>query len=370
MTVDHQNNPSSNCSKIIKSAILTVTLLIPNAIAQSLADIKTPETPLVLKEQGSFYIGGESVKQTANEVAGERDFPADEVTINQMYVEYMIPQEAKKVPVVMIHGATLSGKTYDTTPDGRMGWFEYFVRQDHPVYVPDQVGRARSGFNQAIYNEVRAGNIPPEQQPGMFRLGDNFGSWTNFRFGLEPGVAYPDTQFPVEAAAELSKQDIPDLNDALPELIPTWEHLASLSEELGGTVLIGHSQSGLFPLHAALMNPDAVKGIVAIEPGGTCHEDFGARELGDTTPEQLKTLAGIPTLFIFGDYLEDAPSWNDVFEDCKVLVDEINAAGGNATMWNTEALGRGNSHMLMQDKNSLEIADMIMAWIEENVEKN
>ncbi len=25
-------------------------------------------------------------------------------------------------PVVMLHGATLTGKSWETTPDGRMGW--------------------------------------------------------------------------------------------------------------------------------------------------------------------------------------------------------------------------------------------------------
>jgi len=49
---------------------------------------------------------------------------------------------------VMVHGATLTGKSWETTPDGRMGRDEYFVRKGHPVYVPDQVGRGRSGFNQ------------------------------------------------------------------------------------------------------------------------------------------------------------------------------------------------------------------------------
>ena len=28
-----------------------------------------------------------------------------------------------------------------------MGWYEYFVWQGHPVYVPDQVARGRSGFD-------------------------------------------------------------------------------------------------------------------------------------------------------------------------------------------------------------------------------
>lgn len=95
----------------------------------------------------------------------------------------MVPDGLTKLPVVMVHGATLSGKTYDTTPDGRMGWFEYFVRQAHPVYVVDQVGRARSGFNQAMFNNVQAGLAWPDEQPKIFRLGDKFGAWTSFRFG-------------------------------------------------------------------------------------------------------------------------------------------------------------------------------------------
>jgi hypothetical protein len=120
--------------------------------------------------QRQLLRGRETVEQTSVELGSFG--PADQITINQMYVEFMVPDGAAKVPVVMVHGATLSGKTYDTTPDGRMGWFEYFVRQGHPTYVVDQVGRARSGFNQAVFNNVRAGLTPPNAQPNMLRLGD------------------------------------------------------------------------------------------------------------------------------------------------------------------------------------------------------
>ena len=83
-----------------------------------------------------------------------------------MYVRYMVPQGGDgNVPVVMVHGATLTGKSWETTPDGRMGWDEYFVRKGHPVYVPDQVGRGRSGFNQAVFNNVRAGSAPANALP-------------------------------------------------------------------------------------------------------------------------------------------------------------------------------------------------------------
>jgi hypothetical protein len=111
------------------------------ASAQEFRDVETPDSPIVLKARGSFFVGGDTVEQTSVELGSFG--PADQITINQMYVEFMIADGAEKVPVVMVHGASLSGKTYDTTPDGRMGWFEYFVRQGHPTYVVDQVGRAR-----------------------------------------------------------------------------------------------------------------------------------------------------------------------------------------------------------------------------------
>ena len=82
----------------------------------------------------------------------------------------------------MVHGATLTGKSWETTPDGRMGWDEYFVRKGHPVYVPDQVGRGRSGFNQAVFNNVRAGSAPANTLPRWLRFSDE-GVWPNFRIG-------------------------------------------------------------------------------------------------------------------------------------------------------------------------------------------
>ena len=137
-----------------------------NVQAQAIKDVQTPDTPLVLKAQGSFFVGGQKVEQTQGEL-GDLG-PGGHITINQMYVRYMVPQGGEgNVPVVMVHGATLTGKSWETTPDGRMGWDESFVRQGHPVYVPDQVGRGRSGFNQAVFNNVRAGSVPPTTLPAL-----------------------------------------------------------------------------------------------------------------------------------------------------------------------------------------------------------
>ena len=67
-------------------------------------------------------------------------------------------EEGKDVPVVMVHGCCLSSKTWETTPDGRMGWNEYFVRKNRAVYLADQVSRARSGFDGTKINAVRTGS--------------------------------------------------------------------------------------------------------------------------------------------------------------------------------------------------------------------
>jgi pimeloyl-ACP methyl ester carboxylesterase len=177
-------------------------------LAQSLKDVQTPDAPLVLKAQGSFFVGGDKAEQTQGEL-GDLG-PGGRITVNQMYVRYMVPQGGDgNVPVVMVHGATLTGKSWETTPDGRMGWDEYFVRKGHPVYVPDQVGRGRSGFNQAVFNNVRAGSAPVSSLPRLLRFSDD-GVWPNFRFGAKPGQPYSDTQFPVTAVDELSKQGVPD----------------------------------------------------------------------------------------------------------------------------------------------------------------
>jgi hypothetical protein len=70
--------------------------------------------------------------------------------INQMYVQFMKPQAQngkKSVPIAIVHGCCLSTKSWQTTPDGRMGWDEYFARQGRDTYMIDQVSRARSGFD-------------------------------------------------------------------------------------------------------------------------------------------------------------------------------------------------------------------------------
>ncbi len=359
-------------SKQLRVIVLTAVILAgghgmaSTAAAQELQDLRTTKSPLVLKALGSFFVPGEFVEQTAAEVgldlfgiSGD-----DELAINQMYVQYMVPAGRTKVPVVLIHGGTLSGKGYETQPDGRMGWGEYFVRKGHSVYIVDQISRGRSGFNQAVYNNVRVGTVPSNAQPPMLRLG-NRSSWVLFRFGPAPGIPFPNTQFPVESMKEFAMQNIPDLNFGLPSPNPTPKALSKLAHQLKGAVLVGHSESGTFPLEAALINATATRGLVVMEPGGCNATTY--------TDQQIKALATVPILVVFGDHL-DVPNpilnWQDQFNDCQTFIVRVNASGGNAQMLYPPALGIfGNSHMLMNDKNSNQIAELIRKWIDQNVGK-
>ena len=96
-----------------------------------------------------------------------------------------------------------------------------------------------------------------------------------------------------------------------------------------------------------------------VEPG-TCPANY--------TAEQIATLAKMPILVVFGDYRDTPtgmpslptgrPVSRPVRPDCR--------SGG----WRAGADAqpgrdrrRGNSHMIMQDKNNLQVADLILKWL-------
>jgi len=339
--------------RVVLALLLTAAVSAPMAGQKKLG-------PLTIKEQGSFFVGGE------NKTIGGPNPPATsgEITVNQMYVQYQIPMKGDQhVPVVMVHGCCLSSKTWETTPDGRIGWSEYFVRKDRPVYLADQVSRARSGFDASAFNEAKLGKLPLDKMPGILNATHQTG-WTVFRFGPKFGEVFPDEQFPMSAVEEFYKQMIPDLNSTLgPAPRATWEQMAALGVKLNGAVLMGHSESGFFPEQAALINPAGIRGNISIEM--PCVTNFSAA--------QLATLAKIPTLIMFGDHLGDVTggpaNWAQSFATCNTFVDQLKKAGGDVEMMHLPALGiKGNSHMLMQDKNSDQLADLVIAWIDKHVE--
>ena len=334
------------------------------AAAQAAEPVDTT-APLAIQAQGSFFIGG--TVHHADGLSGIQTGPdvtrAGDVTTGQMYVQYQVPVRHPHRPVVMIHGGGLSGQAYDTTPDGRMGWLEYFLRAGHPVYAVDQAGRARSGFDGSLYNATRLGTA--KEQPPIQIIGHEY-AWEWFRIGPKFGTAFADTQFPVEAVDEFYKMWIPDLNAALPAQNPSFADLAALAHRLDGAVLVGHSESFMFPERAALLDPASVRGIISLESGYACATTY--------TPAEQATLARIPILIVFADHHADAPEpfgsrWTTSMGQCRDFAAAIQKAGGDVTFIHLPELGiHGNTHMFMLDKNNLQIADLLLDWIDKHVE--
>jgi len=318
------------------------------------------DKPLVIARQGSYFVGGDSKffspTSPSEPIGGE-------FTVNQIYVQFQIPLEGTEhIPLVLVHGCCLSSKSWETTPDGRMGWNEYFVRRNRSVYLLEQPSRARSGFDASAIIAVRDGKAPPSQLP-LVRIETHEAAWANFRFGPSFGTPFQDGQFPIEAVAEFYKQLVPEVYSNPSGINPSLTNIATLAMNLKGVVLIGHSESGFLPEAVAMTNPSSIKGIISIEPG-SCPV---------MSAIQISSLAKIPTEVVFGDHLGDAQgvagNWIPMYEDCKKFVQQLKDAGGDAEMMYLPMLGiKGNSHMLMQDRNNLDLADLLLDWIDKHVE--
>lgn len=311
--------------------------------------------PLTLARQGSFFVGGRDL-QSANLSLLPAYVPAGTITVEQMYVRYMEPVAAKRPPLVLIHGCCLTGKTWETTPDGRMGWDELFVRRGYPTYVIDQASRGRSAADPSGIVEVKAGRAPAGKLPQVFGAAQE-GAWTIFRFGPEYPQVYPGMQFPLEAKAEFWKQMVPDWLNALPTPNPTVPALSQLARDLKGAVLVSHSQSGIYPFQTAALDRRGIAGIVSIEPGAC------PAPTADMAP-----FRDLPILVLWGDYVPLSPRWAPRLKLCREFVDAANKAGARAQLVMLSDVGfPGASHMLMQDRHSLAIGDWLARWLDAHI---
>lgn len=318
---------------------------------------------LELEDYGSFFVNGRTLKSNhpgASLVTGPAG-PGN-IIVNQMYVQYRIPAGRKIVPVVMVHGSGHTGTTYETTPDGREGWATYFLRKSFPVYVVDHAGRGRSGFNPTPVNAVGEKAAEPGTMPTLF-LGTIERSWPNFRFGPEYPKTFPNVQFPMEAMEQYLAQLVPNAETTLEGGgRNTVNALVALLDKIGPAVIMVHSQSGVYGLEVARQRPNLVKALVSVEGG--C-ETVDAKDIASL-------FVKVPFITVWGDNSKGAWGVNgDKRRDgCLQAVNMITKGGGKATFLLLPDNGiAGNSHMMMMDKNNLQVADVIQKWIIENATK-
>ncbi|MFS3134131.1 hypothetical protein ACLRDC_01965 [Gluconacetobacter sacchari] len=310
--------------------------------------------PLVVRQEGSFFVGGTTLH--SHSLASIQPVaPEGSITVGQMYVQYQIPLHARENPIVFVHGCCLTGKTWETTPDGRMGWNEFFTRAGFATYVVDQPWRGRSATDISPLNAARLGAKAADLPPVFAASHES--AWTLFRFGPTWPAAFADERFPLSAIDALWAQMVPDWTKSFQGINPTVRPLATLAARLGHAIIVSHSQSGIYPFQAATLQPEAIAGIIAIEPG--------ACPPADPLPAPFRS---IPILIVFGDHVIESPHWAPKQAQCRTFAQAVQKSGGNATLLSLPDAGiHGNTHMMMQDLNSLEIANLLIAWIEKNM---
>ena len=81
--------------------------------------------------------------------------------------------------------------------------------------------------------------------------------------------------------------------------------------------------------------------------------------------QQAAKLAGIPGLVLYGDFIEQDARWPTIRRNGIAFADAVNKAGGKIEVVDLPKVGiKGNSHMIMMDKNSSEVAAYIQTWLE------
>ncbi|MBS0532854.1 MAG: esterase [Proteobacteria bacterium] len=312
--------------------------------------------PISLRDMGSFHVGGRLVTISGKHVkevtftkggVPARIDPNGTYQVEQMYVQYFLPtNETGAYPLLMWHGGGLTGVTYETTPDGREGWLNYFLRKGWAVYNSDAVERGLSGFAPPDVFEGDPVFLTTANPFERFRIGQGAGSY-------DPDPAkrkvLPGNQFPVEAYEQFVKQNVPRWTTTDDAILKAY--IAEI-DKVCPCVILFHSQAGTFGFKAAQARPDKVKALIAIEPAG----------VGD--PAKADLLKDIPTLVVYGDYIDQDSRWPKIRATGVSFAEAMKKAGGTVDVIDLPKVGiKGNSHMMMMDKNNVQIADLIHKWM-------
>ena len=345
----------------MKKVLLGIALLSVTAFAF--------QKPVTIKEQGSFMAGGTVVTAPGVYKDSEpRNYDGETLHGDHAYVFYQKPVNAKKNSIVFLHGYGQSGKSWETTPDGRDGFQNIFLEKGYSTYIVDQPRRGRAGQSTIPRNLTAT----PDDQLW----------YDNFRIGQWPGI-YDNASVPRDEKSreQFFRQMTPDTGDFNQKIIT--DAMVKVFEKSGNGVLVTHSAGG-GPGWDTAINSDKVKGVIALEPGtfpflkGKLPEvekttsPFPAKgyEVSDT---EFKKLTKIPIVVYFGDNIPTELTDNWGLDNWRIRVNLakkweklMNEAGGDVKVIMLPEIGiKGNTHFMMADLNNREVADAMEKWMKE-----
>ncbi|MBK8699232.1 MAG: alpha/beta fold hydrolase [Saprospiraceae bacterium] len=324
--------------------------------------------PIIIQEQGSFAVGGTVISNPgifdpAKPSATGQTFHGDHA-----YIFYQKPIKSRKLPLVMWHGIGQFSKTWESTPDGREGFQNIFLRRKFPVYLIDQPRRGNASRSTV---EGTISPIPDEQ-----------GWFGTFRIGIWPDY-FNGVQFARDSATlnQYFRQMVPNVGPI--DINVNADAISALFDKIGSAILVTHSHSGGMGWRTAIKNQN-VKAIVSYEPGSgflfpegevppAMPSAGGTLEAIGIPKEEFQKLTKIPIVIYYGDYIPNEPTafpgqdgWRVRLAMARLWRDCVNRHGGDVTVVHLPEAGiKGNTHFPFSDLNNIEIADLLSKWLNE-----
>ena len=332
------------------------------------AQKNTKQKPLQIVEQGSFAVGGTVITNPGTFNPYKPTPEGQTFHGDHAYVFYQIPTKSKKLPLVMWHGIGQFSKTWETTPDGREGFQNIFLRRNFPVYVIDQPRRGNAGRSTV---SATINPTPDEQQWfGTFRIG----IWPNYFDGVQfSRASLTLNQYFRSMTPSIGTIDANVNSDAVSELF----------NKIGPAILVTHSHSGGMGWLTAVKSQN-VKAIVSYEPGSGFLfpegevplpkvSSAGTLEAVGIPKKDFMLLTKIPIVIYYGDFIPEQPSnnpgadgWRVRLEMARQWRDVVNKYGGDVTVVHLPEAGlKGNTHFPFSDLNNVEVADLMSKWLKE-----
>lgn len=258
------------------------------------------KAPLHIAEQGIFSAGGITVTSPGTfvpEDQWEETGAGQTAHVDHANVLYQIPENDTELPMVFLHGYGQSRMGWMTTPDGREGWSDMFLRMGHSVWLIDQPHRGEAGATSV------SGDISTKTLDQRWYTQFRIGRWVDEQSVPNEGSQFPNTP---EAVDQFFRQMTPDTgmtsdmgadfdNDLVARAVAAA--IDEVYERTGkDSILVTHSQGG-GPGWTAAQYTDHIAAIVAIEPGG-------APAVG-STDFQAVAAQNIPVAIYFGDYIDN-----------------------------------------------------------------
>ena len=240
---------------------------------EEIADNESSEQDgaLVIAEQGIFSAGGTTLTSDGTfnpEDQWEETGAGQTAHVDHANVLYQIPENETGLPMVFLHGYGQSRMGWMTTPDGREGWSDIFLRKGHSVFLVDEPRRGEAGATSV------SGDISTKTLDQRWYTQFRIGRWEDGKSVANEGSQFPNDEASVD---QFFRQMTPDTgmssdmgadfdNETVAQALAAT--IDEVYERTGkNSILVTHSQGG-GPGWTAANYTDHIAAIVAIEPGG------------------------------------------------------------------------------------------------------